>query len=52
MAETKFPVKLIHPFHPRNNDPDPSKVKTLTANSQFELDRLLAIGWKLKEPQA
>jgi len=44
----KFPVKLIHPDHPQNDNPDPTRVKVLTAKNQAELDGLLRIGWKVR----
>ena len=41
-----LPVKLYHPDHPRNEEPDPAKRKTLTARTQAELEGLTRLGWK------
>jgi len=40
----QFPAKVYHP-----ESSDPAKPKTLTARDQAELDRLLKLGWKVKE---
>lgn len=40
---TSFPVRLIHPENKRRPD------RIITAKDQAELDRLLTLGWKVKE---
>ena len=43
MVNMTFPVALIHPDSKKTPD------RTLTAKDQAELDRLLKLGWKVKE---
>ncbi len=39
----QFPVSLVHPDNKRKPE------RTITAKDQKELERLLKIGWKVKE---
>lgn len=53
MAETFQPVAVYYPNDPKNNwKSDWKPFKTLTANTEAELEGLLRIGWTLEAPKA